>query len=162
MRTVLQQIEFCETQLKKKEYPVLRDILGSLQLLESCEVLPKELEEGQFQRFFTLWYEFRTEDLKSKPRMTPQQGVALQSIIKHLVRVSKDKSYDSAFKGWELILKNWKKLTPYLQKQVSLVQVNENLEEILVTIFNKKHHGQKNQGSIAPGSGNPGKDFGGL
>ena len=161
MNALREQIAYCRKRMAT-EGPIYKDLLNSLLLLESCEVLPKDIDKGQYQRFFNRWYQFRTTELGSKPRMTREQGAALKQIIRHLTRVSGSRNYEGAFKGWELILENWSKLSPYLQKQISLVQVNENLEEILMQLFKGGNNGKTETGSIAPNTGNTRKPFGRL
>ena len=160
-KSLEEQKAFVKKQFAKKGELIYKSLLDTCILLESTEVLPRDIEKEWYQIFFNEFYQFRM-NLKSKPRMTEGQGKALKGIIKHLIRISQGKDYQSAFKGWQMILQNWGKLTPYLQAQLSLTQINDNLEEIIARIFDYgKEDKRSDDGQIADRRVSR-KPFGGL
>lgn len=110
-------------------------------LKESLKRL-EEIEKGpQFEKyrdFIDVYFTWHKEHSGVDPRMTAAQGRALKEIITYLVSQSKTEDEDGALLAWEYILKNWSRLTKFLQNQVALTQINKNLTEILTQLRNGK------------------------
>lgn len=85
-----------------------------------------------YQEMVGAYYEWHELRVGIKPMMNPQRGKAMNNIIGRLMEASTDKSEQGAKDAWEYILNHWEGLTPFLQKQVSLLDIERNLEEIIM------------------------------
>jgi len=85
---------------------------------------PKSLH-SKFMNAYTAFYATTTG---MAPRINRVEGVALSSIIKHLLSLSNE---NEALEVWGAILANWKLLKPYYREKMELRHINSNLTNIL-------------------------------
>lgn len=125
-------------------------INGSLKLLAKLEAakVPLDAEKiiekfktkktkySKYQDFVKVYDDFCREHIGVGSKMDGAQGKALNTIIKYLVKESKMKDENGALLAWKFILENWKRLTPFVQNQTTLLQINKNLLEILTQLRN--------------------------
>ena len=68
----------------------------------------------------------------------------MKEIIGYLREVMPDESGEDLVGMWEAILGSWDCLSPFLQRQTSLTQINKNLIEIIANIKQAHEKGSKN------------------
>jgi hypothetical protein len=73
------------------------------------------------------------------PRTSPGDMKALKSIATYLIEVNNG-NQEQALIGFNSLLTNWNRLTPFLQKQIGLTSINKNLVEVIEQI---RTHGQR-------------------
>tara|TARA_R110000824_G_scaffold163590_2_gene339369 strand:+ start:458 stop:1213 length:756 start_codon:yes stop_codon:yes gene_type:complete len=107
----------------------------------------KKINTGSiFPGFMNDYYEFFQKRTDIKPKITGADGKALKEIIKHLISITKDKFKDmedpevekKAREGWQVMLNNWGIIDPFLQKQIKLIQINGNFNNIIENLKNGK------------------------
>ncbi|RMF46266.1 MAG: hypothetical protein D6751_05480 [Deltaproteobacteria bacterium] len=86
---------------------------------------------ADYQQFISAWWTWHVERFGVKPRMSAAQGKAMKEIIRYLSEVTNGEDLLGA---WEAILSNWSHLSPFLQRQTALTQINKNLVEIIAAI----------------------------
>jgi len=122
------------------------DMLGEIK--KSLKRLQKLEQRGGYEKykdFIRVYDEFCKGFIGVGAKIDGVQGRAMKMIIKYLIQQSKDHSEEGALAAWEYILKNWTKLSDFIQTQTSLAQINKNLQEILTQL---RHAGKKtNQGA---------------
>lgn len=93
-----------------------------------------------------------------------EQGNAAKKIIKYLTNVSATKDEEGCLKGWNYILDNWSKLTPYQQNRLKLSEITSDIVKVLDQIKNgNKGDGRKTDFSnIKPVFSDPGGNYGKL
>lgn len=87
----------------------------------------------EFMRVYMEWFQGRAG---VKPHITPAAGKNLNILIGHLASQSKSKDEDGAMAAFQFILTHWERLSPFIQKQVSLPQIVKNIDEILTQLRN--------------------------
>jgi len=119
---------------------VLPHAIESLKLLRKITGGKQDIQHyRQFVAMYDAWMR-KTSGVSAK--ITAGDGKALKQIIRYLVENSKGGDEEGAMDAWHYILKYWKLLTPFLQTQVRLSQINKNLPEILMQLRNGKKPGQ--------------------
>jgi hypothetical protein len=101
-----------------------------------------------FPGFMKDYYDFFHKRTDVKPKITGADGKALKEIIKHLVYITKDKFKEledpevekKAREGWQVMLNNWDAIDPFLQKQIKLIQINGNFNNIIENLKNGKRN----------------------
>ena len=102
-----------------------------------------------FNSFFGAYAEFYKNSTGFPVKMDALNGKALKGIIAYLVETSKTKDEAGALMAWQYVLKNWEGITPFLQGQKGLLQINKNLSEILDQLRNGNYKTkQSGAGSI--------------
>jgi hypothetical protein len=103
--------------------------------------------EPAFQPFMDMYCKWHQQQVGVGARITPREGKALKLIISYLRENSKKKDDQGALDAWSFILLHWDKLSAFLQKQVSLSQINRNIPEIIANI--KQHATNQNRNNTS-------------
>jgi hypothetical protein len=142
----------------------IRWIEGVIKLLDECIGLPELAEDQRDQRTrerdiatrilkrlksnssafkyrlysdfidaYSTWY---TKMVGAKPKLNPASGKAMKDIIAYLLQQEKVKTEEDALVAWKYIMGTWLRVSPFLQQQKGLIQINKNIEEILDHIRN--------------------------
>lgn len=82
---------------------------------------------------YSKWY---TSYIGVKPKIMSGDGAAAKRIAKYLVEVSVTQDEEGGLLSWKFILTKWKRLTPFIQKQTRLSQIEKNLPEIITQLKN--------------------------
>lgn len=91
-------------------------------------------ETSRYQSFIKRYDTFCRWVSGAGAKMDGVQGKAMKAIIKYLIKESKASDEQGALDAWDYVLTNWAKLSPFIQTQISLVQINKNLAEILMQL----------------------------
>lgn len=94
-------------------------------------------------KIYAEWYDERNG---VNPKVQAADAAGLKQIVQYLLKAVKAKTpelteaemAERAVRSWALILHKWDTLTPFLQSQVKLSQINSNLTNILNGIKNPK------------------------
>jgi hypothetical protein len=94
-------------------------------------------------KVYSEWYSERNA---VNPKIQAADAAGLKQIVNYLFKAVEAKTpdlneseiADRVVKSWALILSKWESLTPFLQSQVKLSQINSNLTNILNGIKNPK------------------------
>jgi len=89
---------------------------------------------GKYKAFVAVYFEFFKELVGIVPKMTAGGGASLKRIITYLTQISNDHTEDGALDSWRYILGNWKRLSPFLQQQTGLQQIEKNINEIITQL----------------------------
>lgn len=130
--------------LEQKQVPLEVELISKA-YMQYGKVVKKH---PAYQRFIDTYYEFMRE-MDVEPVMNAAQGKAMQDIITYLTQQSKSGGEQGALDGWMYILKHWRKLTPFIQNQSKLTQINKNLQEIVMQLRNGNTKTQQKQSSAA-------------
>lgn len=103
-------------------------------------------------KLYADWYD---ERIGVMPQILAADASGMKSIVKYLIKAVKAKSpnltdaevVDRVERAWVLILNKWNTLTPFLQSQVKISQINSNLTNILHAIKNPKVDKASNRAS---------------
>jgi hypothetical protein len=90
--------------------------------------------EPSFQGFMDMYCQWHSHTVGVGARITARDGKALKAIMKYLRENSKRKDDQGAKQAWSFILTCWDRLSPFIQKQVALTQIEKNLPEIIATL----------------------------
>lgn len=127
------------------DLPILREIeidvvKQNLGVKSAADIAPKF---ARYQDFVARYFKFYDELGQGKPRMGKAQGKAMNDIIRYLMSLENAaNSEDKAFNGWAYILTNWKVLPEFLQRQITLPQINKYIEEITYHFKNATKKGK--------------------
>lgn len=100
----------------------------------------KDPAPSNYKQYIALYIEFFQELTGgTKPAINAASGKSLKRIAKHLQQASKTGDEQGALQGWHYILANWKKLSPFLQQQTGILQIEKNLNEIFTQLRNGHH-----------------------
>lgn len=127
------------------DLPVLREIEIDVvkQNLGVKTAADLEAKYARYQDFVKRYFKFYDELGQGKPRMGKAQGKAMNDIIRYLLSLENaGHSEDKAYNGWEYILTNWKVLPDFLQRQITLPQINKYIEEITYHFKNAAKKGK--------------------
>ena len=94
--------------------------------------------EPAYQQFVELYFQWHEATVGIQPPMGAREGKVMKEIIAYLRNNSKRKDDDGALDAWQFILRHWNLLSEFLQKQVSLSNIQRNLPEIIMQL---KQHG---------------------
>jgi hypothetical protein len=108
----------------------------------------KAAKPERYQEFVGIYNQFMLDTVGVGAKMDASEGKALKDIIQYLKEQSKSQDIQGAIDAWRYVLDNWHLLSPFLQSQKSLKQINKNLIEILTQIKNG-HAKSKQQASEA-------------
>jgi len=108
----------------------------------------KDSKPERFQEFVGIYHQFCLDTIGVGAKMDASEGKALKSIIQYLIKQSTRQDTQGALDAWQYIFEHWGLLSPFLQSQKSLKQINKNLIEILSQIKNG-HAKSKQQASEA-------------
>jgi DNA-binding transcriptional MerR regulator len=111
----------------------------SLELIEELikNTANMKADEGKlYQEFVEAYDVFCKSYIGVGAKMSGAQGKALKDIIEYLRGQSRTKDSEGALAAWQYILKNWGRLTKFIQNQTTLTQINKNLQEILTQLRN--------------------------
>lgn len=86
---------------------------------------------------YTKWYKQYSGGIA--PRTAPGDMKALKAIATYLIEINAG-DQAKALIGFNSLLTNWNRLTPFMQKQVGLTSINKNLTEIIEQV---RTHGQR-------------------
>lgn len=103
-------------------------------LIEEVAAEPAPEKPNMFPAFVKAYDTFCRIKTKAGAKMDGANGKALKTIIQFLTQEALQKDEAGALEAWKYILLNWDKLTPFIQNQVSLLQINKNLPEILMQL----------------------------
>lgn len=82
-----------------------------------------------------LYFEFHQAVASVKPMMTAAQGKAIKDILQYLSANLKNEEA-TALDAWGYILRHWTTLSPFMQNQITLMNIRKNLPEILMQLRN--------------------------
>lgn len=142
--TLKEEIKWLESFVKKQvklgaEVVVLRSILTRLKGLDK-----KEAPSPYHNAAMAVYFEW-LESHGLPPIRSSSQGQAMKSILKQLKEVSIERSDESAFESFKVILQYWGRLNVSLQKNKQLGAINKNLLEIIDKIKNGATKQQSNR-----------------
>ncbi len=121
-------------------------------LIEEVAQPVQEEAKGMYRAFVRAYDTFCRMKTKAGAKMDGANGKALKTIIAFLTQEASSKDEAGALEAWMYILLNWDKLTPFIQNQVSLLQINKNLPEILMQLRrNGKTTGEQAASNIREG-----------
>jgi hypothetical protein len=95
-----------------------------------------------------LYFEFHEAVAVVKPMMNAAQGKALKDILLYLAANLKNEEA-TALDAWGYILRHWTNLTPFMQNQITLMNIRKNLPEILMQLRNGATASKKSQSGTA-------------
>lgn len=112
----------------------------------------KKKTHSACMKVYTDWFNDRNG---VNPKVQAADAAGLKQIVQYLFKAVQAKSPDlslseiteRAVRSWVLILHKWDTLTPFLQSQVKLSQINSNLTNILNAIKNPKPNQASNRSS---------------
>lgn len=139
------------------DLPVLREIeidvvKQSLGVKSAADI---EAKYVRYQDFVKRYFKFYDELGQGKPRMGKPQGKAMNDIIRYLLSLENaGNSEDKAYNGWAYILTNWKVLPEFLQRQITLPQINKYIEEITYHFKNATKKGKFDSTDLQAGYDN--------
>lgn len=120
---------------------------------ELIDAILAELRKGskgakveRYQEFVGIYNQFLLDTIGVGVKMDAGEGKALKSIVQYLIEQSTRQDTQGAIDAWQYIFQHWHLLSPFLQSQKSLKQINKNLIEILSQIKNG-HAKSKQQAS---------------
>lgn len=144
-----QKVELLDRYIKKphsiKDVTVLAeikiDVIKQCTGTKSASDIP--VKYGRFQDFVDRHFRFCQQLGQGRPRMGKAQGKAMNDIIGYLMSLENaDNSEDKAYNGWEYILAHWRTLPEFIQRQVTLPQINKHIEEITYHFKNARKKGK--------------------
>ena len=94
-----------------------------------------------FTEFQNEFFEFYKEKTDLQYNFRPVDGFALKGIITHIQKHCN--TADDALATWQVVLSNWDVQEDFYKKQISLKQINGNLNDILRNIKNGKQDTKK-------------------
>ncbi|SMG35681.1 hypothetical protein [Sphingobacterium psychroaquaticum] len=131
---------FIKRQLKQgDDVTFLRSILTRLKGLERKE-LPSPYHNLAMGFYYNWLRGFNLPEIRN-----PSQGKAMKSILVQLKDASNQKTEESAFESFKVILTHWGRLNVSLQRNKSLAAINKNLLEIIDKIKNGASKQQSNR-----------------
>ena len=133
--TLKEEIKWLDGYVKKlskqgAEVVVLRAILTRLKRMDKKE--PPSVYHSQAIGIYKQWL----EHYGLPPIVDTRQGNAMKEILAKLRGVSKDKTEESAFESFKVILAHWPKVGDYLGRRKQLTDINGKLLEIIDKIKN--------------------------
>lgn len=126
--------------MPEKDQEVMKQALKHLSILQAKLLrLEKKQQEYEpaYQAFMDMYCQWHQQQVGVGARITAREGKALKLIIKYLRENSKKQDDQGATLAWSFILLHWDKLSAFMQRQVSLTQIEKNLPEIIASI--KQH-----------------------
>ena len=99
----------------------------------------KDPAPSNYKQYISLYVDFFQGITGTKPAISAASGKSLKRIAKHLQEASHRGDEQGAIDGWHYILANWKKLSPFLQQQTGILQIEKNLNEIFTQLKNGHH-----------------------
>lgn len=115
-------------------------VMRSLYRLNAKQQQPHKHQ--RYKEFVQLYDDFCLHQINAHARMDGKEGKALNKLIDYLKENSKTKTEQGAIDALRYIFTNWRLLPPFLQRQITLTQINKNLPEILNAFRN---YGQRQQ-----------------
>lgn len=125
------------------------EIKKSLKRLAALDAVAKtdgKVKHSRYQDFVSVYNDFCISQSGAGAKMDGGQGKAMNNIITFLKAQSKQKNQEGAVLAWRYILSHWGNLSDFLQRQISLTQINKNLPEILTQL---KNYGKANSKGTA-------------
>lgn len=125
--------------------PTLEHVRRSLFRLEKVDNGAEEKEQAEkvdHRPYIGVYSDWYVAYVGVKPKMTAGDAASAMRIAKYLVEVSVTGDTDGGLLSWRYILTKWKKLTPFIQKQTRMSQIEKNLVEIITQL---KHGNQVDQ-----------------
>lgn len=111
-----------------------------------------------YQHFVAAYSEFIKGRGSGGLLFNGRDGKVMKEIYAKLKTNSQAKTDEGALKSWTYILTNWNKLNDFLQSQITVVQINKNLLEIIDKLRNGKATNQTGNGTkaaVGPGTIKP-------
>ncbi len=70
-----------------------------------------------------------------KPRISAAEGKAMKEIIRYLDQYT-NQDEDGAVNAWSYVFQHWSELSPFIGRQINLLQINKNIVEIINQLKN--------------------------
>lgn len=140
--TLKEQIALIGAWLYKNQDDEAYELMGFIR--KSLHQLEKLLEQANpkdklnHRPYLAEYASFYERFVGVKPKVMSGDAAAMIRIAKYLIEVSNTSDEDGGLTAWIYILKNWTKLTPYLQKQTRITQIEKNINEIITQLRNGK------------------------
>jgi hypothetical protein len=129
--------ELCEKSEKSGFIPsssrVHEFLVANIEALKELQLLKQPKKSEKTGEYVTAYFQFYENRMGLKPKYGGGDGKAMNEIAKYLCEVS---TGNDGLAAWQYILKNWNKLTPFIANQVSVLQINKNINEILSQLKN--------------------------
>jgi hypothetical protein len=94
--------------------------------------------KSQFTSMMALYNGWYKVECKRLPRINATEGKALKDMLKYLNSICTTEA--EVMLIWSKIFKNWKELTPFLQTQTELRQINSQLNVILRVVCKEEQN----------------------
>ena len=141
------QIKYCQQKMSEGiDFDMYEAIRDTLAMAEKFNLFPPEVDGKVFKSFVGAYFDFR-RSRGAEPKMTPLAGKSLKEIIRYLLKNDKvNGDGEKALVAWKFILDKWDHLSDFIRTQVTLQQINKNIEEIIEQLTNatqkakQRHH----------------------
>ncbi len=96
-----------------------------------------EMVSDDYKECLDSYFAFYKNRTGVKPKMSPTDGGSLKSLIEYFNQIIKDDNDDKkAVDAFNEMFDNWNKLDSFLQNQLKLTQINNNINNIINLIKN--------------------------
>jgi hypothetical protein len=137
---------FANSDVEREALGAIRETLVEVQVTPSaCGTSPKGgqptrkkvIKLERYQEFVGAYDQFCRKKLGAPAHMNAANGRALKETVDYLMKQEKVNGDELlALEGWQYMFDNWSLLSEFIQKQVGLLQIKKNIQEILFEFRN--------------------------